>query len=445
VNLSERRIYTVSQLTLLIKSHLEEEFSDVWLEGEISNFRAPNSGHLYFTLKDASTQIRAVFFRSAARTLRFLPKDGLQVICRGRVTVYEPRGEYQMVLDYMEPKGVGALQLAFEQLKEKLLKEGLFDEARKKPIPVLPRKVGVVTSPTGAALRDILNVVRRRFANLDILVAPAAVQGERAVPEIIEGIQDLNLREDIDVIILARGGGGIEDLWAFNDEAVARAIAASRIPIISAIGHEIDFTIADFVADLRAPTPSAAAERVIQSKEEFQRHLESLHRRVYQTMVSRLNLLKTKLASWKRALPKPLLDVQRSIQRLDDLNLRFRQAMVRCFREQKGQLESLLRHLLLFNPSYRIQDQKRRLEELSQSLGRGLRHGLRFRKTHMEGLFSRLHTLSPLGVLGRGYSITLKLPELSVVRTSKDVQIGDQVQVKLQEGVLSCRVEKKGD
>ena len=259
----QRKIYSVSELSQQIRNLLEKEFPDVWVVGEVSNFRAASSGHLYFTLKDESAQIRAVCFRNQARYLKFRPQDGISVIARGHLSVYETRGEYQLYIEYLEPAGLGALQLAFEQLKQKLAAEGLFDPGRKKPLPLLPRTVGVVTSPTGAVIRDILRVLRRRFRNMNVMLGPVKVQGEGAAEEIVEGIKTLNRQTGVDVIIVARGGGSLEDLWAFNEEIVARAIAASKIPIISAVGHETDFTIADFVADLRAPTPSAAAALVV--------------------------------------------------------------------------------------------------------------------------------------------------------------------------------------
>ena len=277
-----RRVYSVSELSLEIRNHLERQFPDVWVRGEVSNFRAAGSGHLYFTLKDETAQIRAVCFRNQARYLKFKPQDGLAVIARGRLSLYEARGEYQLYVEFLEPAGFGALQLAFEQLNQKFAAEGLFDAARKKPLPMLPRSIGVVTSPTGAVIRDILRILQRRYRNAGVLLYPARVQGEGAAQEIAEGIQYFNARPAVDVMIIARGGGSLEDLWAFNEEVVARAIAASKIPVISAVGHETDFTIADFVADLRAPTPSAAAELVVRQKEDLTAELENRTRHAAQ-------------------------------------------------------------------------------------------------------------------------------------------------------------------
>src|SRR5438128_4566760 len=282
----DRRIWTVRDLVAAVRTHIEREYGDVWVEGEISNFRAHDSGHLYFTLKDHNSQIRAVMFRSEARLLRFRPENGMQVVLRGRVTIYEDRGELQISAEYLEPKGAGALQVAFEQLKAKLEAEGLFDASHKKSIPTLPRRIGIVTSPQAAALRDILNVLRRRHDTAGILIFPAQVQGEAAALEVTSDIRYFTKARNVDMIIVARGGGSAEDLAAFNHEGLARAIAASEIPIISAIGHETDFTIIDFVADLRAPTPSAAAELVIRSRQEGEEQAEGLRQRLARAMLS---------------------------------------------------------------------------------------------------------------------------------------------------------------
>src|SRR5438132_520703 len=273
---AERRVWTVRDLVVAVRTHIEREYSDIWVEGEISNFRAHDSGHLYFTLKDSNAQIKAVMFRSQARLLRFRPENGMQVVGRGRITIYEDRGELQISAEYLEPKGAGALQIAFEQLKAKLLAEGLFDAARKKPIPALPRGIGVVTSPQAAALRDILNILRRRHHTANVLIYPAQVQGETAATEVSAGVKYFNRAKNVDVIIVARGGGSAEDLVAFNNESLARTVAGSQIPIISAVGHETDVTIIDFVADLRAPTPSAAAELVIRSRQDIEEQAEAL-------------------------------------------------------------------------------------------------------------------------------------------------------------------------
>ena len=291
----ERKLYTVAELSFAVKDLLEASFPDVWVTGEVSNFRPAASGHYYFTLKDASAQLRAVCFRNQARYLKFKPQDGLAVIARGRLSVYEARGEYQLYVEYLEPAGVGALQFAFEQLKKKLADEGLFDEARKRPLPVLPCAVGVVTSPSGAAVRDILRVIKRRFSNMNVYLYPATVQGSSAAAEIVEGIEYFNQHPIVDVMIVGRGGGSMEDLWPFNEEIVARAIAASKIPVISAVGHETDFTIGDFVADLRAPTPSAAAELVVHRREDFQAEVQNRVRHMSQNIRLRLSEARSEL------------------------------------------------------------------------------------------------------------------------------------------------------
>jgi exodeoxyribonuclease VII large subunit len=358
---SFRPIYTVSQLTGEIKTLLEKNFEHIWVEGEISNFRQPTSGHLYFTLKDESSQLRAVMFRMQNRLLKFEPEDGLQVVCYGRLTVYDPRGEYQIVVDHLEPKGLGALQLAFEQLKEKLSGEGLFDPARKRPLPTLPQKIGIVTSPTGAAIRDILQIIDRRFANVHILLYPVRVQGPGAAQEIAQAIDELGQWPGLEVMIVGRGGGSLEDLWAFNEEGVARAIHRSPVPVISAVGHEIDFTIADFVADLRAPTPSAAAELVIGNKLELVQNLENL--------VWRLNqMVRTTLESWQERLGS-------LIHRLTD-------------------------------PRKRIADQRLRLDDFSSRLATSMQQGLGRRSERLgskrESLFLRLFPAPQPGLPSAG-------------------------------------------
>ncbi len=341
---------TVSELTRRIRETLETDFSDVWITGEISGLRVPSSGHLYFTLKDKGAQIKVVLFRSGSRFLKFVPKDGLEVILRGRLTVYDPRGEYQVVAEYMEPKGIGALQLAFIQLKEKLEKEGLFDQSRKRPLPGHPRRVGVVTSPTGAAIRDILNVLGRRAPGVNILMAPATVQGDSAPAEIAAAIADLNKISGLDVLIVGRGGGSMEDLAAFNTEIVARAIASSKIPVISAVGHETDFTIADFVADLRAPTPSAAAEIVAKNEEDIIAALGGLRSRLAYAALQHLRNLRAKVSFAERALVSPVRRMQDYALRLDEMSGRLSSAQSRLILTAKNRLVSLSRALSLLEP-----------------------------------------------------------------------------------------------
>src|SRR6266436_3765824 len=324
----DRRIWSVRDLVAAVRMHIEREYGDTWVEGEISNFRAHDSGHLYFTLKDQNSQIRAVMFRSQARLLRFRPENGMQIVLRGRVTVYEDRGDLQLAAEYLEPKGAGALQVAFEQLKAKLEAEGLFDSARKKPIPALPRCIGIVTSPQAAALRDILNILRRRHHSANLLIYPAQVQGESAATEVSTGIRYFNRAKNVDVIIVARGGGSAEDLAAFNQEGLARTVAGSEIPIISAVGHETDVTIIDFVADLRAPTPSAAAELVIRSRQEIEEQAESLRLRLARAIRYRLLMAKQTLteAAQHGAFARMMDLLNQRQQKLDDLSFRLEKA-----------------------------------------------------------------------------------------------------------------------
>ena len=393
------KIYMVSDLTTEVRALLEDSFSGIWVEGELSNFRHPSSGHMYFTLKDQESQIRVVMFRVANRQLKFQPRDGLAMLVYGALSVYEPRGEYQIVVEYMEPRGVGALQLAFEQLKERLQAEGLFDDSRKRPIPMLPERIGVITSPTGAAIRDILQVLRRRFAGVDVLIHPVTVQGDQAAPEIVDAIRELNRRGGLDVLIVARGGGSIEDLWAFNEEVVARAIADSKIPVISAVGHEVDYTIADFVADLRAPTPSAAAELVVSKKDELAQRLDDLQAR--------------------------MAGVVRS--RLDGLIVRV------------GGLE---RHLRLLNPMERIRMQRRHLTALWKDLTRWADRRLAVLNAELKGAAGKLDSLSPLAILSRGYSICMRLPSQEIVKEGAGLVAGDEVEVRLHRGRLRCDVRE---
>jgi len=393
------KIYTVSDLTAEIRALLEETYPWIWVEGEISNFRTPSSGHMYFTLKDQDSQIPVVMFRTANRQLTFQPRDGLSMLVYGQLTVYEPRGQYQIVAEYMEPRGLGALKLAFEQLKERLQAEGLFDEARKRPIPLLPGRIGVITSPTGAAIRDILQVLRRRFANLDVLIYPVAVQGDQAAPEIVQALRELNRRGGLDVLILARGGGSIEDLWPFNEEMVARAIAESKIPVISAVGHEIDYTIADFVADLRAPTPSAAAELVVSRKAELAQRLDDLQARMTGALRSRLAALQVRMAA-------------------------------------------LDRHLRLLNPIERVRMGWQRLTEVRRRLSEWPARRLALARADLRAAAGRLDSLSPLGILARGYSICLRLPGREIVKEGAAVAPGDEVEVRVHRGRLRCGVSE---
>jgi len=435
-----KNVFTVTELTTSIKVLLESSFDAVWVEGEISNLRRPGSGHLYLTLKDENSQIRAVIFRQSSRMVPFDIEDGMNVICRARLSVYQPRGEYQLIVDTIEPKGIGALQLAFEQLKARLEKEGLFDPSHKKPIPFIPRRIGVVTSPTGAAIRDILNVTKRRFSSVDILIAPVRVQGTEAPPEIIEALSDLNAILDIDVIILARGGGSLEDLAPFNDEGVARAIFGSIIPVISAVGHEIDFTIADFVADLRAPTPSAAAELVVPMRRKLIESLENLRARMIGNNRRANNTLREKTVLLRERLRDPRRKIADMRIGIDDITARLTTATVRELDGRKSIARNLGENLTYMSPMTYVRDKKIILENLGKSMTAGLCYYMDTLKNRVEGNLSMLDMLSPLSVLKRGYSIAKKLPEGSIIKKLDSVTVGDDVSVKVSSGSFNAKV-----
>ncbi len=437
-----KKILTVSELTLQVKKYLEKGFEEVWLEGEISNFRSPSSGHCYFTLKDDTSQIRAVIFRFMGRYLKFQPENGLQIICRGRISLYEPRGEYQIILDYMEPKGVGALQIAFDQLKEKLEKEGLFDPEHKKPLPFLPTTIGVVTSPTGAVIKDIINVIGRRFPNVALLINPVKVQGEGSSQEIATAIEALNRIPGVDVIILARGGGSLEDLWSFNEEIVARAIYHSTIPVVSAVGHEIDFTIADFVADLRAPTPSAAAELVVRDKKELARLIASLSDRLRNRIVQVIETEKQQSPFLQKRLPDLRLRLGDLHLRADDLKTRLAPRVLHLLRLRQEMLKGQRVRLLLRNPRLIIEDACKRVTLSEKGLTNGIRLVIQQFRQRCATYAGALDGLSPLNVLQRGYSITRLLPSYQIVKESTVLSPGDRVNVVLGKGDICCTVEK---
>jgi exodeoxyribonuclease VII large subunit len=437
-----RCILSVSELTREIKNLLEFKFSDIWVEGEISNFRIPPSGHIYFTLKDEDSQIRVVLFRMQARALRFAPEDGLHVVCRGRVSLYEKRGEYQLILDRMEPKGVGALQLAFLQLKERLEKEGLFDRAHKKPLPMIPKKIGIVTSPTGAVISDMLHIIQRRFENVRILLYPVQVQGEGASSEIAKAIKYLNHRMDVDVIIVGRGGGSLEDLWAFNEERVVRAIYDSKIPIISAVGHETDYTISDFVADLRAPTPSAAAELVVREKREIENTLRYLRTRLESRMIGVFQRHRTSLAHFRKILISPKKRVENYLLRVDDLVNRFSILTAWNLKRSREKCLHFSERVYLRSPFQRIENLRLFVSQTGRRLGQNIRHTIEIHRGKVGGAMGKLESLSPLSILQRGYSITRKIPSLQILRDAALSKEGDKVEVKLYRGTLFCGVER---
>jgi exodeoxyribonuclease VII large subunit len=439
----QRRIYSVSELTRDIRGLLEDHFPFIWVEGEISNFRVPASGHYYFVLKDSHTQIRGVMFRSQQRWMKFQPEDGLHVLCQARVTVYEPRGEYQLLVEAMEPRGIGALQLAYEQLKRRLEEEGLFDPSHKKTIPFLPRRLGVVTSATGAAIRDIIRVARRRYSNLEIYLYPVRVQGEGSAEEIATGIQTFNAEFPVDVLIVGRGGGSWEDLWAFNEEAVVRAIFRSEIPIISAVGHEIDTTLSDLVADVRAPTPSAAAEIVAQHKESLEVHLAELVQRLNGRVRQVLDLTRERLANRQQRLRHPAARMADLRLRLDEMAQRLDHNF-RSLLANKGQ--NLLRirdHLSHFSPARRVSEARVTLNQLLRDLALFTRQDVQSKRQALERSLAQLDGLSPLAILGRGYSITTTWPTREIVRRAEQVEVNEVVRVRLHEGSLRCKVTSK--
>ncbi len=391
---------TVSQFTGMVKDLLEGAFPAVWVVGEISNFSRPSSGHCYFTLKDEGAQLRGVIWRNAAQRLRFEPQDGLEVICHGALDLYAPRGSYQLVVDQLQPKGIGALELALRRLREKLAAEGLFDSARKRPLPRFPRRIALVTSPTGAAVRDFLQVLKRRWLGADVLVVPVRVQGEGAAQEIATAIRQVNASQaEIDVVVVARGGGSLEDLWAFNEEAVVRAIYGSRIPVVSAIGHEIDVTLSDLVADVRALTPSEAAERVVPSGDELRQTLAQHAQRLLSQLRSRATTARMRLEtlSARRVFRRPFAMIQQAEQRLDELDVRATRAVQRKLADRRAQIVASA---------------------------------------------ARLESLSPLGVLGRGYSLTLREADGQLIRDANALRPGDRLRTRFATGEAISRVEE---
>lgn len=441
-NLTLPLLLSVSDVTRLIRNSLEDQFQDVWIEGEISNLRAPSSGHLYFTLKDSQSQLRGVLFRSGALRLRFALQEGLAVIARGRISVYEPRGEYQLIVESLDPKGVGALQLAFEQLKERLSQEGLFDESRKRRLPSFPRTVGVVTSLTGAAIRDIVAVLRRRCPVVNILIAPVPVQGEGAGAQIAAAISVLSAMPQVEVLIVGRGGGASEDLGAFNEEAVVRAIARSRVPVVSAVGHEIDVTLSDFAADHRAATPSAAAEAVVPVLDEIMERLDELARRLRRLVDTLLQVQRHRFERSLSILGETRFRIQTQAQRLDEL----RDGLTRALTVQLTVLHREMverRHLLIAQgPRDRIQGSLVVIPQLCKRLEQEARRGLMSRRQSVAIQLAALDALSPLGILQRGFSIVRTMSGGRIVRRAADVAVGDAVQIKLAEGQLVCEVEK---
>ena len=463
-----RKIYPVRELVTAIRTQVERAFTDIYVEGEISNYRPADSGHLYFTLKDGNAQLRVVMWRTQARLLRFRAVNGLQIIARGRVTIYDERGDLQLQAEYLEPKGAGALQIAFEQLKAKLAAEGLFELSRKKPIPALARRIGVVTSPRGAAIQDILNILRRRHESVSVLIYPAQVQGEGAAAEVSAGVRYFNRHGKVDVIVVARGGGSFEDLFSFNDESLARTIAAAQVPVISAVGHETDFTICDFVADLRAPTPSAAAELVIGSKQELAEKLASLRRRLGQAVNYKLLRAHNALSRLaQHAVFARMRDtIARRQQLLDDLAFRMAQSQSEALKNLSRRLGDVETHLRRHDPRVRLGTMRRQLDAQTATLRSSMMRRLVARANELEGLrlalgraeetillrrrskwqqlHSSLEALSPKAILARGYALVFD-DAGHLVKQAAQLKPGSRVRTQLAHGEFTAKVEKVKD
>ena len=440
-----RRVLSVSELTAQVRTLLEERFFEIWVEGELSNCRVWNTGHLYFTLKDATAQIKGVMFRSSLRLLRFKPGDGLRVVARGRISVYDPKGEYQIVCEHLEPEGLGALQLAFDQLKQRLSVEGLFDHARKRPLPALPRKIGIVTSLDGAAVRDIINVLRRRYANAHLVIRPTRVQGDGAALDIARGLRAIAKVKGVDVIVVGRGGGSIEDLWSFNQEVVARAIAGSPVPVISAVGHETDVTIADFVADVRAPTPSAAAEIVVARKDEFVARIDRLVRGVSAAMSMRKHRLESRLRALESRSGFAGMRGHLALRgrHADELTFDLRRALQAGLAARERGYQRLRLTLERFDLRKRLAGVKTRLVAADARLQSTIHKRAHAFNARLGASAARLDSLSPLAVLGRGYAVCWNADRTEIIRDAARVETGSRVLVTVEKGELTCEVKDR--
>ncbi len=446
-----RRVLSVSELTSTVRRLLEKEVGDIWITGEVTNLRAQSSGHVYFTLKDSAAQVSCVLFRGGAVANREFLQDGQKLLLNGSLTVYEPRGQYQLVVRAIEPQGVGALQLAFEKLKRKLQAEGLFASERKRPLPRYPQRLGIVTSPTGAAIRDVLHVVQRRAPGLEIILAPCRVQGEGAATEIAGAVRLLNAwslaqapSDRLDLILVTRGGGSLEDLWAFNEEAVARAIFESALPVVSAVGHEIDFTISDFVADMRAATPSAAAEVITEGTFSSRQFVSEAGRRLHQLVRSRLELDREDVADFARRLSRlhPRRWVQERFQYLDDLRTSLARALRHSRRLHGAALDGLRGRLLRARPAAMLSERRQAVRELQRRLLERTRAGLKESGAMVDMLQARLKLLSPDNVLARGYSITMDEATGHVLRSARETRRGQILKTKLKTGEVRSVVEE---
>ena len=436
----ERQVFTVAEVNAAIRSILDDHFQDIWISGEISGCKISSSGHCYFTLKERDSQLTCVCYRSSFRYLRCKPQDGLHVLARGRIDVYEQRGQYQFLVEAIEPQGHGALQLAFEQLKKKLSMEGLFEPSRKRPLPRFPRRIGIVTSPKGAVISDFVEILSRRFPGLHILLYPATVQGEGSIEEVCRGIQFFSASRWVDVVVVARGGGSLEDLWTFNEEAVARAIVGCSVPVISAIGHETDFTIADFVADLRAPTPSAAAEMVVCTRQEILDRIAAQEHKMAQTLRYRLAMLERRLRQQgiDRALSLLHRSVGRRLQQIDDQEYRMRDLLRRAVESRRRRLLDLDQRLRVFDLRPRLARDRRRLEAAETAALHAVRLRLAGHHRKLETVSAKLQQLSPLRILERGYAIVLG-PEGQALK--RPVGPGTEVAIRLAEGSMRAEIK----
>jgi len=433
------RALTVSELNHQARHLLESSFMQVWVEGELSGFSRPSSGHWYFSLKDQKCQIRCAMFRGANQRIRTLPREGDQIRIRGKVTLYENRGDFQIIVEHLEPAGLGALQQAFEALKARLQSEGLFDPARKKPIPATPRHIGVITSPTGAAIHDILTVLKRRCPAIPITLYPTAVQGQAATADIVQAIDRAQRHGLADVLIIGRGGGSLEDLWCFNEEAVARAIAACPIPTVSAVGHEVDVTIADFVADLRAPTPSAAAEKISPDQQDWLRRLTEQQGRLGQSARRLLQRLDNQLGHLSARLRDPRRELLEKAQRMDELELRLNKAIRDRLDQQKQKTDYLIQRMSAQSPRRTLKTVKEQTQRLEERLTLAPRHQLRQKDERLQHIAQTLHVVSPLATLGRGYAI-VRDDQGRIVRKAGDLETGDQITARLGRGSVSAQV-----
>ena len=440
------RALTVSELTHQARHLLESSFMQVWIEGELSGFSRPSSGHWYFTLKDRKSQVRCAMFRGANQRIRELPRDGDQIRIRGKVTLYESRGDFQIIAEHLEPAGLGPLQQAYEELRNRLQAEGLFDRSRKSPLPSLPGHIGIVTSPTGAAIHDILTVLARRCPAIPVTLYPTAVQGKAATAEIVRAIELAQAHNVADVLIVGRGGGSLEDLWCFNEEAVARAIAACPIPTVSAVGHEVDFTIADFVADLRAPTPSAAAETVSPDQQDWLRQITKQEHRLTNAARQRLKTLDTKLRHLEARLRDPRRELQEKSQRMDELELRLEKAVHRYLERRSVQSQHLGRRLVMQSPRTRLADARRNLTQVNERLHHSLRLYLKHQQETLEHNAQALNLVSPLATLGRGYAI-IRNQDGQIVRQAAVLSEGEEISARVADGSVMAKVTqiKSGD